>query len=347
MEHLPLEILDLILSYLDIQPPSEEHLFDRPSPRFFHSDLQPLKCISLTSQRFRKPAAELLFKHVVMDASHDSSRLFLILNNLKVNSISVLIHSHPFADHPASIHQIQGALNVAMGLLDATVVTLAVSPTALATIMRSDCYLGDAWAFQIPFQVLRLEGDSGKSDIRQRPSHSIQDRPWSQVTFNEGSAVPVYSTYEHFHREVPSWIHHPSWFSGCLQNLTVFEYITVFPLDKSNNLHVVGCMSSLRTLRVQLAPSLYQDPDQNEDDAKELKLIQDNHKDMWWELQKFLVHLADRIENDWSSLPLSTVDFLDYRNGAREVLFSDVDDKMVSWTRHGGCSWIKSIDDSD
>lgn len=249
MERLPQEILDHIVSYLDTEPPSERHLFDRPSKRFFYSDLLPLKWISLTSQRFRKPAAKLLFKHLIMDTSRDTSKLFPILRNLEIgtNQVhSILIHNNPFADRPVSTRQIQRVLDVALEMLNPIVVTLAVSPTQLATLMMSECRLTDAWAFQIPFQVLRLQTDERESDVRQTPSHLMQGRPCHQVTFNEGSTVPIYSAYEYFHRQMPSWMIDPLFFRGCLCQLTVFEFIAVFPQANLDRLNILSCMTSLR-----------------------------------------------------------------------------------------------------
>lgn len=352
MERLPQEILDHIVSCLDTEPPSERQLFERPSSRFFYSNLQPLKWISLTSQRFRKPAAKLLFQHVVMDTSRDTSELFPILRNLKIktNQVhSILIHNNPFADRPVSTRQIQRVLDMALEMLNPIVVTLAVSPTKLATLMMSDCRLTDAWAFQIPFQVLRLQTDERESYVRPTPSHLIQARPWNQVTFNEGSAVPIYSTYEYFHRQVPSWMIDPLYFRDCLCHLTVFEFIAVFPFANLDRLNILSWMSGLRTLRVQLAPSRPH-PHPSQDDIKEANLVQENNKDIWMELGAFLGKLADRIENDCSSLPLSTVDFLDYRNdtlkGLEAMIDETVHDRMVSWTRSGECSWIKSTNNS-
>ena len=352
MERLPQEILDHIVSYLDSEPPSERHLFDRPSSRFFYSDLLPLKWISLTSRRFRKPAAKLLFKHLIMDTSRDTSKLFPILRNLEIgtNQVhSILIHNNPFADRPVSTRQIQRVLDVALEMLNPIVVTLAVSPTQLATLMMSECRLTDAWAFQIPFQVLRLQTDERESYVRQTPSHLMQGRPCHQVTFNEGSTVPIYSTYEYFHRQMPSWMIDPLFFRGCLCQLTVFEFIAVFPHTNLDRLNILSCMTSLRIFRVQLAPSRPH-PNPSQDDIKEAHLIQENNKDIWMELGAFLEALAERIENDWSSLPLSTVDFLDYRNDTLKGLDKMIDeaahDKMVSWTRGGECSWIKNTNNS-
>ena len=356
MERLPQEIVEHIVSCLDTEPPSERHLFERPSSRFFSSDLQPLKWMSLTSQCFRKHAAKLLFKHVVMDVSRDTSELFPILRNLEIgtNQVhSILIHNNPFADCPVSARQIQRVLDMALEMLKPIVVTLAVSPTQLATLMMSDCRLTDAWAFQIPFQVLRLHTDERESYIRPldptTPSHLIQARPWDQVTFHEGSSVPIYSTYEYFHRQVPSWMIDPLYFRGYLCHLTVFEFIAVFPFADLDRLNILNWMSGLRILRVQLTP--LQHPHPSQDDIKEANLIQENNKDIWMELGAFLGGLAERIEDDWSSLPLSTVDFLDYRNDAVKGLGGLIDetvsDRMVSWTRSGECSWIKNTNNSD
>ncbi|MDI1487982.1 MAG: hypothetical protein OHK93_007256 [Ramalina farinacea] len=200
-----------------------------------------------------------------MDTSRDTSKLFPILRNLEIgtNQVhSILIHNNPFADRPVSTRQIQRVLDVALEMLNPIVVTLAVSPTQLATLMMSECRLTDAWAFQIPFQVLRLQTDERESD---------------------------------------------------------------------------------------LAPSR-QHPHPSQDDIKEANLIQENNKDIWMELGAYLEEFADRIENDWSSLPLSTVDFLDYRNDTLKGLDKMIDeaahDKMVSWTRSGECSWIKNANNS-
>lgn len=349
MERLSQEMLDLIVSFLDTKPPSERHLFDKPSIEFFHSDLQPLKCISLASHSFRKPAAKLLFKHAVMDARRDNSRLFPILRNLevRVNQVhSILIHNNPLADHPVSTHKIQRVLNMVLELLNPIVVTLAISPTRLANIMRSDCCLTDAWAFQIPYQVLRVQTHKGNSYVWQAPSHLMDARPWSKMTFNEGSATPAYSTYEYFRHQVPSWIMNPWYFGGDFSHLTVFEFIAVFPFANLERLNILGRMTGLRIFRVQLSPSV-QHPNTKKDDTQEAKLIQDNHKDMWMELQIFFEKLADRIENDWSSLPLSTVDFLDYRNDALKGMIEEgIHGRMISWARCGECSWIKNTNQS-
>ena len=352
MERLPQEIIDHIVSCLDTEPPSERHLFERPSSRFFCSDLRPLKWISLTSQRFRMPAAKILFKHVVMDTSRDTSEMFPILRNLKIrtNQVhSVLIHNNPYADRPVSDRQIQRVLDMALEMLNPMIVTLAVSPTKLATLMMPDCRLTDAWAFQIPFQVLRLQTDERESCVRPTPSHLMQARPWNQMTFNEGSAVPIYSTYEYFHRQVPSWMIDANYFKGCLFQLTVFEFIAVFPFNNLERLKILKWMTGLRTLRVQLAPSRPH-PYPSQDDIKEASLVQASSKDIWMELRAVFEQLSARIEGDWTSLPLSRVDFLDYRNDTLEGLEAMIDEtvchNMFSWTRSGECSWIKSTNNS-
>ncbi|KAL9629468.1 MAG: hypothetical protein Q9164_006868, partial [Protoblastenia rupestris] len=246
---------------------------------------------------------------------------------------------------------------------------IALPPATLGDLASIDIDKSCAWAFRISFQVLRLSStheqhhngichqnhdyDRAKSCNK----NLFQIRPWTQMFFNEGSSIPVYSLYEYYEYSIPSFIypnniHGLKTLTSHLQHLTTFEYVAVFPFGQTDDIcRLLHHLRNLRILRTQLAPK---GRDLGLDTAGGAPNVVDivehaghgEPKDLWMEFEN-----SYRIFHHWIILAenglqhLQRFEILDYANeGLRETLNTLFPvNLMPGWANQGGGIWVKQV----
>ena len=143
------------------------------------------------------------------------------------------------------------------GELDPLRITLIGSVDIISSLSSRSVDLTSEWAFNSHYHVLSLSRTSGSvthpgnlvSAVSLLSSHDqgiagspipsdlFSIRDWTSLLVNEGSFVPVYSTYEFFHYSLPTLLPvilspKDSSFTGLQKTLRSFSYIGTFPLSR-------------------------------------------------------------------------------------------------------------------
>lgn len=172
--------------------------------------------------------------------------------------------------------------------------TIITPPTTMAALLNRVLFLQDAWSFKIPYHILSLarshraprEDSERALDLLSSPFGSgnasrgicsaatcvfkgampappcpfLTLRPWTSILLNEGSAIPVYQTYEFYLRSPPSMLsallgtgEYPN--NAPLFPATVvdFNYIAIFPLS-SHISHLVQALPKVDRFFVRFTP---------------------------------------------------------------------------------------------
>lgn len=137
-------------------------------------------------------------------------------------------------------------------------------PFYLARLISCDLSDCDAWAFDMPLHILRLEQLAFFSLPPQTTFEGLLDaRPWTTLSLNEGSSLQVYQSYEYYLKTTPSVlgtrpgepISQPLL---ALKDLTSFYYTAIFPFYTHTDdvLKYAKAIPSLEKLSLQLIPTL-------------------------------------------------------------------------------------------
>jgi len=146
-------------------------------------------------------------------------------------------------------------------------VVIAAPPSTLASLLHACIRTQDAWAFEMNMHCIELlqsepcNPDNISLYENQYGTELIQRRAWTHLSYNEGSSVPVYSTYEYHSKTPTDLIYNILRSLGTTRkdycNLRSFSFIGVFPL-KAQILLIVSALKTLplplRELSFQLAP---------------------------------------------------------------------------------------------
>ena len=154
--------------------------------------------------------------------------------------------------------------------LNPPAITIMLPPSSFQELMPYDLRESDDWAFQIPYQVLHLSQatDTPSACV---PVDKSQDKnilnilPWSHCTFNEGSSIRAYSTYQYCQKHVPSIftpINEQKMRDGVwrtLPYLTSIDYIAIFPFTTRHMQQfcrfLKAAAPNLRHLRTRFSPT--------------------------------------------------------------------------------------------
>lgn len=268
---LPNEILSRIISFLDAPSPFDDNLLQKPVLEWPKNEVQarssdikprrtPLKSLASLNRLLRSLALPALFKHVIFDPVRLSDLLaFLGQNDLqqRVSSIVAVVSGHYNHVHPAWWARL-------LNEVPATRLSIIAAPHILAELTGVSAWSTDAWAFDIPYQILSfdqaLEATRDKIHYEDLPNF-LDARPWKSLTVNEGSSVLAYTTYEYFFRRTPSLLSalSPSGSTSgdvLFANLTTFQYVAIFPFYNHVD-EVLKCiqkMTRLQKLSLKLCP---------------------------------------------------------------------------------------------
>jgi hypothetical protein len=230
-------------------------------------------------------------------------------------------------------------------------VVVAAPPPTLAGLLHTQMMSADAWAFQMKLHYIELLHSETQriqhlsSTCRPWDEALIHQRPWSHLSYNEGSSVAAYSTYEYHLKQSPRMLYlillHLAKDGQDCCNIRSFTFHGVFPF--STNITTIVCplvaVRSLREVRFQLAPGKENDV---LSDTKRLGRAQS--QDLWMEWNEsykviswFLAHHGF----ERGGLLIS----LDCDDEARE---NEVEENMIAsqssetnWKKLGRGTWIK------
>ncbi|PSR85884.1 F-box domain-containing protein [Coniella lustricola] len=259
--------------------------------------------------------------------------------------------------------------------IDPLRVTIIAAPRVLASLMARMIFLGDEWSFNQSHHILSLSRDhlkktreeaavtiaaspralsgpsitnsaltqlQGRRGSLARPTTRVPCelftlRPWTRLLLNEGSSIPVYKTYEFFHKQAPSTLGAllgagPFPNDEALIPATVRElsYVAIFPL--SVHVHtLVKCLPRIDRLFIQLVP-------QNNmlNDRREMAHL-DMH-DLWLERNSSYTDIMTRLfdisngQGNWKYLDeFESGDTADAEYWDTMVLFVESNSRRASW----------------
>lgn len=218
---LPSELIHHIALILHSnETPSRRYLHEEPSTLLFSSSHQPLKKLSQTCRFLHDLCFPYIFSALKADIGDISSFAGFVQGHNLVEKVESLMICSFKSNAQALTDGSRGSGKVCsisewsqiFALLDTVrprSLTLVLPPAAYEGLLPYKLILKDTWAFDIAYQVLHL--DQGLDIIQPssipRPtttSNIFCSRPWNHVTFNEGSSIPAYSTYEYFHMMTPT-----------------------------------------------------------------------------------------------------------------------------------------------
>lgn len=356
---LPPEIVEQIVFVLaEEKPPSAKFLHEEPSDRLLRSGHHPLKDLSQTCRAARSLCFPSLFSVVKVDLDSIGGFLeFAKCHSLYTHADSLVFYidrksqAEKSTDVPS--YNLWLPMVRVVDLVKPSLMTVVLPPSLFAETLPYQLNLDDQWVFDISYQVLQLKMSLDLAPV----SHISQDtiaswdifqmRPWTHCTFNQGSSIKGYCSYEYFYKQTPS-IFNPRdrdefflrMMEGSFENLTSVDYIAVFPID--NIFRFTQCMSlmkNLKCLRVQFSATPNNDVLDNP-----AALCQ--AKDLWQELESCYYSLTHFIRFNWDERPMSLEEFvsLDYaspslrelidRTAGRNLLeWGDFDPNEGRWTR--------------
>ena len=346
---LPPELVEQIISVLaEENPPSAKLLHEEPSGCLLRSSYRPLKSLSQACRAVREICFPSLFSAVKVNLDDiDGFLQFSKSHNLSSLVDNLMLYFDP---NPQSAEfEIWLPMVRVTDSVKPSVMTITLSPSLFANILPYQLDLTDQWVFSVPYQVLDLRMPRDLALSFQTSQSIVESRnvfqmcPWTHCTFNQGSSVQGYSSYEYFFKKTPStfcpWDHEEfirSMADGSFESLTSLDFIAVFPID-----HIIYfcqfllLMRNLKCLRLQIAPS----PSNNVlDDRTALGKCQPG--DLWQEFESCYTTLAtflrlERVVSEFVSL--------DYFNPSlRESIDRTVGQQLMHWeSDSNGGRWIR------
>jgi hypothetical protein len=236
--------------------------------------------------------------------------------------------------------------------LNPTRVVVAAPPGTMAGLLDSHMASSDVWAFDmkmhyVEFVQPELPGRIVHSSSACRPWDSalIHRRPWFHLSYNEGSSITAYSTYEYHLKQSPMMLYIilmrlAEEAQDCC-NLRSVSFTGVFPFS-TNVTTVILALSKLQTLRkvqFQLAPG----PENNLlDDAKRIGRAQP--RDVWLEWNES-IRVITSFLRAFDFANGSEFVSLDCDNSLRADEVQEYIDKLqeqgIAWRKTGEGRWIR------
>ena len=381
LEGLPDELLEMIISYLDVGSLSTENVHHEPSTELTRRPNPPLKNFSLTSRRFRSFTIQSLFKHCRVDLTELSfkdpynlseysrkpkfSEVEDFLRFLTSLSLSPYVRTLLLYTSQDLGHKVPGLLPVPhqsivkfelgdfwptlFASVRPRVVTICAPPPTLAFFTSCGIYVGDAWAFSTPFHLLqlRLPPDLLEKDY---PSPAPTSKlfgilPWTHCTLNEGSSLQVYNTYE-YHSMVA-----PSIFNGRLRDTPsspprALTQLTTFDYIAIFPLYgqVVKVLSFLFMLpRLQRVRTQLAPKRENKILEDASRVLRTLYSDLWMEFENTYFLIATNIVQVEAKSCIRELVCLDYQQeGLWESLGHGGEIMSERWKTLGNGHWIKN-----
>ncbi|KAK7972265.1 F-box domain-containing protein [Apiospora saccharicola] len=241
--------------------------------------------------------------------------------------------------------------------------TIITPPTTMAALLNRTLFIQDAWSFKIPYHILSLarshrapgkeaeksidllssplassSASSGvcsaaacvfKGAMPAPPCPFLTLRPWTSILLNEGSAIPVYQTYEFFLRSPPSMLsallgtgEYPNNAPLFPETVVDFNYIAIFPLS-SHISHLVHALPKVDRFFVRLTP---RPTNHILEDRQTLRHV--DPADLWMERSTAIRHMLGEVihpkrdTSNWKTLAVFEI--------------SEIEDREV-WTLVNEC----------
>lgn len=274
---LPNELISRIISFLDSPSPFDQTLLHKPilwrkikqpwqvddpdnTPDGTLTWRDDLKQLSLTCHLVRSLTLPILFKHAVLRPLHLTTFLAFLKDKSLTHHVCSLV-----ADVPGIYNHLHPAWWARLlNEVPATRFSISAPPEVLAELAGTSSWSADAWAFDMATQILRFDQTAevarAKIDYDNLPNFLVA-RPWTAMTFNEGSSLMAYTTYEFFLRRTPSLLaalHFNNSAAGeaMFANLLRFEFIAIFPFYNHVDeiLKCIRRMKRLEKLFIKLCP---------------------------------------------------------------------------------------------
>jgi hypothetical protein len=203
----------------------------------------------------------------------DDFKRFLAQNDLKHYVKSVVLHTNKeyelrhvsTADAPLA-RAVADIWSSIFSQLNPTRVVVAAPPATLAGLLDTQMMSTDTWAFDMKMHYVELLQPEPlrikhmQSGCRTWNSALIHRRPWNHLSYNEGSSITAYSTYEYHLKQSPKMLYLilvrlAKEVQPCC-NITSFSFTGVFPFV-TNITAIVRALHkipSLQQIAFQLAP---------------------------------------------------------------------------------------------
>ena len=361
LEYLPLELLEQIISILDedSRPPSTRLLHEPPSDLLFKGgDPGPLKNLSLTCRSVRSLIAPKMSAYLKVDpdAAQDLADSYRSSSSLEPPQSLVLYldresypEFEPDSKEAGRMQTVRTNVTSMVNVVNPQALTIVASASCLGWLVDHPLIIGDAWVFNLPYQVMRLEqGPFAPSEWLHQgavhDNHTISTiRPWNHCTYNEGSFIPAYNTYE-YHLYIPLSLHQSPMSSELqchalqLACLVSFKLVAVFPFNHTpSTCRFLGYLPNLEHLTVQLAPPL--------DCQRPFKRASpgSSYHDFWLENETSYRMLRDHLS--FHLLYLSTFTSLDYASpGYRDTIDAVMAHVSTEWTPNGTGTWTRPVE---
>lgn len=296
LQEIPEELLDTIIDLLDGLAPSLTPDVQLPHRHLIETAETPLKCLSQTSKQLRRLTFDRLFAHLRFNASvfadtllpddsysgvsseldtipteFDPSALLdqtlagfeSFTSALEPSTVKTLLIYSLFETeredrwHGATLFKAfwQRLLSAPRAAISMTIIA---PPQALSRLTQVRVHVRDIWAFDMPYQRLRLDSP-GWQTLRKHGEGPLDlTASWSHLAYDEGSSLNLYGHYHYQDKLPPSMLHIASRsmrFAG--SNLRVLTYTAVFPHYDSFKEFLVFLQTCecLEELNLTLAPT--------------------------------------------------------------------------------------------
>ena len=335
LDDLPPELLQMILSYLDVQPASTTKLYEEPTITSTDSVHQPLKNFSQTCDKYRSLISPYLFRFSTIQCSDSvlqasevaefygltplDNRVQDFLEFIRQQCLSQRVQSLVISTtHNAEVDRLfLSARYPARGLghlwtsifavIRPYIVTISAPPSILAFLTSRVIDLSDEWAFKMQRHTLqlRISADISRTNYP-KPKEAnklFEIVPWDHCSLNEGSSIQVYNTYQYEAMVQPSILNeflHRDATLRLLTSLRSFDYVAIFPLQGQleTMLSFLFILPNLQRVTVQLAP---QKQNRILEDASRVQ--RSLHSDLWMELETVFFLLAvDLVHKSYCSI---------------------------------------------
>ncbi|KAF2851366.1 hypothetical protein T440DRAFT_478400 [Plenodomus tracheiphilus IPT5] len=150
--------------------------------------------------------------------------------------------------------------------LEPTRVVVAAPPTTIAGLLDTQTQSADAWAFDMKTHYIELlqpgtlRSEHMTTKCRPWNSALVHRRPWHHLSYNEGSSITAYSTYEYHLKQSPKMLYlillRLARETQPCCNITSFDFTGVFPFatNVTNLIRALHRIPTLRKISIQLAP---------------------------------------------------------------------------------------------
>lgn len=359
--HLPVEIIDSIINFLDHeQRPSSRTLRHEPSVAICESEVAPMKCLSGTCHSLRKLIFPKLFQflvlriHVRIDNQVDPYRRadvddvvrFIARHRMLVKSVVAIFTSRTTV-FPTEVNKGFAArlCSQIKEQFEPEILTIAIPPSIIPYLAIGGHLIpsqDESWAFDIPLHVLSFSRTPGQPNRAQEHSNlhgACWDSQWTSLTLNEGSSIKAYSSYEYYLKRPPSlfgsrhmqrllrW----NW-SNTLHNL---EYIAIFPIAT----HIRQVISALRSLHSLEVLSVQFGPHESSTIMSNFeRLGKCDIPDLWMEFRECYVEIF-RFIGEMSIASLRAFKSLDWSQYSSQIV-NMPEEFIPNWTLDIGY-WTK------